>query len=249
MASLSQGPHVRGGPLTSLHLRCAVIRQYHRRDASLVGTRICELFVEAPHMVHGDSPDLASGFDELARSRACQPAEDQDVQKRVSHEPIRTVYPAAYLAGHEKAGHGCGAVRLVRQSAVLIVERRVNEHGELADVDAVSLVEYELGRELLLDCALTLQQVDHGGIEPHAGLVCLSRHRYPLAHGSALSNDACGLDISRLALEHELLPVYVHKIRTGATYLFSDEQPLGLFGEYCASGVVLCCMEEAYPDS
>jgi hypothetical protein len=130
------------------------------------------------------------------------------------------------------------------EPAVLIVQRRVDEHRLLGDVDAEALVQDVLAGELLLDGARTVQVLDHRRVEPHTESARGGGHAESLLR--ALLDDGSSLDVARLALVDELVALDVHEVRTDAAELLGDEDAFRLLREDHARGVVLDRVQEAH---
>ena len=73
-----------------------------------------------------------------SRCLSCVAAEYDDIQKGVAHQTVSSMDAADCLTCNKQiVDHLCEAVPADLQTAVLIVQRRVNQDRELSHIDAV----------------------------------------------------------------------------------------------------------------
>ena len=178
----------------------------------------------------GDGLRLLGGV--LARVAA----EDDHVEQAVAHQAVAPVDAADDLARREQVLHVGLAVGGDVQTAVLVVERRVDEDRLGADVDAVLGKHAHHGRDPLFDRALAVFQLDHRRVEPD-GLP--GRGPDALAALGALADDGGRGHVARLERVHKDLAVRVHEHRADRAHLFRDQRAVDLRRVGRARGMIL----------
>ena len=182
------------------------------------------------------------GAELLPGGRAGAPAKDAHIQQRVAHQPVAAVDAARRLAGHEQAGDAGVAVGLDGDAAVLVVERGVDEHRVVDNVHAKAPELADHGRQLLLDGARAVEDVDHRRVEPHP--LKPGRGLDAVAPLLALADEGRRLDVAGLARKDELVAVDVAHLRAQAAHLLGHQQADDLLGIGGAGGVVLHGVDE-----
>ena len=122
------------------------------------------------------------------------------------------------------------------QTAVLIVQRRIDQDRLLADIDAVLCEHTHHGRDALFNRARAVFELDHRRVEPDrlpgGGLDAL-------AALGALTDDGGRGYVARFERVHKHLAVRVHEHRADRAHLFRDQRAVDLRGISRARGMVL----------
>ena len=143
------------------------------------------------------------------------------------------------LASSKQVFHIRLAVCRDVQTAVLIVQRRIDQDRLLADIDAVLYKHPHHGRDALFNRARAVFQLDHRRVEPD-GLPGGSLDA--LAALGALADDGGRGHVARFERVHEDLAVRVHKHCADRAHLFRDQRAVDLRRIGRARGVVLKCI-------
>jgi len=126
---------------------------------------------------------------------------------------------------------------LILDTAILVMQRRVDQHRQLGDIDAVANELAIHGREVSFGVTLAVQHVDQRGIQPHADAT--GRRCNASAVLCTLANDGRSLDVARLAREHEQFAVLVQRLAAGTANRLGDQEARDLLGERHACRVIL----------
>ena len=147
------------------------------------------------------------------------------------------MHAAAHLPGDEQARNVAGCVGPQLHTAVLIVQRGVDQHWLLGDVNVEACELPHHRWQVFLDGTSALDDLDHGRIQPQGGLP--GGGDDAIAALLALADEGRRLHVSGLQGIDELLAELVDRLGSQAAHLLSDQQTDDLFRESRASGVVL----------
>ena len=174
-------------------------------------------------------------LESCAGSLACVTAEYDDVEQRVAHQSVCAVNTACDLACCEEVLDTCLAVRVDLDTAVLIVQCRIDKDRLLCDIDAALLEHTVHSRDSLLDCALAVLDLDDRSVKPYAvAVLCL--HAVALR---ALADDGSSLDVTGLKRVNEDVAILVDDLRAERTNLLCNERAVDLIRECSARRMIL----------
>ena len=151
----------------------------------------------------------------------CITAEYDNVEEGVTHESVCTVDTACCLTCYEEVRDSlCEAVAVDLNTAVLVVECRIDEDRNLSHIDAVVHVHTEHGRDSLLDCSLTAEDLDHRCVEPYTLKAARDINTSSL---SALTDNAGSVNVTSLERMDVSLTVGINELGTYGSYLLCNE--------------------------
>ena len=145
-------------------------------------------------------------------SRSRQPGplpEDHQIEQGVSHQPVASVQSAGRFSCHEQISHVGFRIRVDLHSAVLIMQRRENQHRILANVDIESLELQHHRREMFFHRPRALRRIEQRGIKPDADA---PRHGADTAALFTFPNNRRGHDIAGIQLVDEPFPLRIDQM-------------------------------------
>ena len=156
-------------------------------------------------MVECEPSDLYLGSP-LCRTLTCITSENDNVKQRVTHQAVSAVNSSDSLACDEQVFYAAGSsVCGDINTAVLIVERRVNENRLFADVNAVACRTYASSQGCCSSMVPSPPMISIIGVSSHTALP--APVFTPFASGRAFTDDGrCG-DVTGLKRMHEYLTV------------------------------------------
>ena len=172
---------------------------------------------------------------------AGNPAEHYDIHERVAHKPVFSVQSTGHFPGDIKPGENGLAFGVVLKPSVLIVERGINQHGRLRDIDSQAVVDLPFPDKSSPHPAFAVEDIEHGGIEPDPYLCGGSGDAFAI---QAFLDETCRFHVPGLALIDEFLAVDVENIGPLRAEPLGNQPPFDLLREDHAGGVILNGMQK-----
>lgn len=139
-----------GGQLALLHFFGRIQRKQDRSDPVGLDLGLLDFILIGRDMLEGQLSG-ARGFHILGGELAGPPSEDVVIQDGVAHQPVPTMDAARGLTRHVQPFEVGLAAVVDFDAAVLVMERRIDEHRLLGDVDIVADELPVHGREVLVE--------------------------------------------------------------------------------------------------
>ena len=179
---------------------------------------------------------VLDGFCLCSRRTTCVATENYNVQKRVAHKSVSAVNTAYRFACHEQVFNRGFAVAVDIYTAVLIVQRGIDEDRFFADIDSVLIEHTEHCGNTFHNSALAADLFDHRRIQPDA----LSVGSFDtVAALVALADNGSRGYVTRFERIDERFAVLVNELCAERTNLFGYERAENLRGFRNARGVIL----------
>ena len=167
-------------------------------------------------------------------SFSCIAAKYNNVKQRVAHQTVSSVDSSDSLACYKQVVYRIGEAFAVDfQTAVLIMQGRINQNRLFSHIDTILHEHTEHSRDSLLDGSFSVKQIDHRGIQPYS--LALRSLNALVAVVGAFTNNACCGYVTGFQRMHESFAVYVYEHCAKRTYFLSYQSTEDL-GRVSSSG-------------
>src|SRR2546428_5727500 len=222
------------GPFSSA-LFPHIVREQHRRT-DRKGARVLPRLGPEPREVLQRQLAVLHGLGALGGRGASPFPEHHEVQERVPHEAVAPVQAAGGLAGHKEVAHAGLTVHVDLHAAVLAAERGVDQHRILRDVEPIALKLADHRREVLLQRAGPVLEIQQRRVQPDADP---PRDGADAAALFAFADDRGGDYVARVQLVHEPLALGVDQMAALRPDALGDQRADQLLRVHRAGRVVL----------
>ncbi len=141
------------------------------------------------------------------------------------------------LAGYKQPRYVGAALRVDGHPTVLIMQGRVHQNGQLHHVDVEAAVLANHSRQRFFNGTRPLDDVDHGGVQPHARLAGFGDDTQLVI--SAFTNEGGCFHVSRLQRIDKLVALNIDRLGSQTAYLLGDQLAQDLLGVSRSGRVIL----------